>query len=178
MTATGPRRVRGAWRAGAGGPLGLRGLRRRLAGPWRVAVAEASMAPRIAAGDWLLADPTVGRWPRRGTVVVFREPGSGILAIKRVAGRPGDWVPFADGWLQLADDEAWLLSDADDAELVAAGRGRAVDSRSYGPVQVDALVGRAWFRYWPPRRVGRLPGPPESPFGRGPGPSPSPASGD
>ena len=114
------------------------------------------MRPTIDPGDWLLVDPTTGRWPRRGTIVVFREPGSDLLAIKRVAGRPGDWVPFAEGWLQLADDEAWLMSDADDAELEAAGQGNAVDSRHYGPVPVDALVGRAWFRYWPRRRIGPL----------------------
>jgi signal peptidase I len=137
-----------------------------------VAVAEASMTPAIHAGDWLLVDPTVGRWPRRGTVVVFREPGSGDLAIKRVAGRPGDWIPFAGAWLRLADDEAWLLSDADDAALAEAGHGQAVDSRAYGPVTVDALVGRAWFRYWPVRQIGRLPKAPAVPFQRGPGPAP------
>ena len=114
------------------------------------------MRPTIDPGDWLLVDPTTRRWPRRGAIVVFREPGSDLLAIKRVAGRPGDWVPFADGWLQLADDEAWLTSDADDAELEAAGLGHAVDSRQYGPVRVDALVGRAWLRYWPGRRIGPL----------------------
>ena len=172
MTVTGPRRVRGALRPGAGGPLGLRGLRGRLKGPWRVAVAEASMTPSILAGDWLLVDPSVGRWPRRGSVVVFREPGSGVLAIKRVAGRPGDWVPFSDAWLRLADDEAWLMSDADDEALEADGHGRAVDSRAYGPVPGEALLGRAWFRYWPVRRVGRLPKPPVPAFRRGPGPAP------
>jgi signal peptidase I len=130
------------------------------------------MTPSIDAGDWLLVDPTVGRWPRRGSVVVFREPGSDVLAIKRVAGRPGDWVPFTDAWLRLADDEAWLLSDADDEVLAADGHGRAVDSRSYGPVPVGALVGRAWFRYWPPRRLGRLPNAPVRAFRRGPGPTP------
>lgn len=114
------------------------------------------MRPAIEPGDWLLVDPTPTRWPRRGSVVVFREPDSGELAIKRVAGGPGDRVPFADGYLILATDEAWLLSDAADAELEAAGHGRAVDSRRYGPVPVELLVGRAWFRYAPMRRIGRV----------------------
>jgi hypothetical protein len=93
-------------------------------------------------------------------VVVFRDPGSGKLAVKRVAARPGDWVRFGDGWLQLADDEACLLADAADEEAEAAGWGRPRDSRRYGPVPVDALVGRAWFRYGPLRRLGRIaPGP-------------------
>jgi signal peptidase I len=114
------------------------------------------MAPAIQPGDWLLIDPTTRRWPRRGSIVVFWEPLSGALAIKRVAARPGDWVPFADGWLQLADDEAWLVGDADDATVAAAGFGTPVDSRRYGPVPVEALVGRAWFRYGPAGRLGRL----------------------
>jgi len=147
---TGPRRVRGVARPG--------GLRGRLAGPWRVAVADGSMRPAIEPGDWLLVDPTTARWPRRGSAVVFREPGSDVLSIKRVAARPGDWIQFADGRLQMAGDEAWLLSDASDAALEAAGFGPAVDSRRYGPVPVHALVGRAWFRYWPGRSIGRLPG--------------------
>ena len=125
-------------------------------GPWRVTVAEASMLPAIAPGDWLLVDPTTRHWPRRGSVVVFREPGSGELAIKRVVGRPGDWISFEDGWLQLADDEAWLISDASDEEAAAAGWGRPRDSRAYGPVPVEALLGRAWFRYGPMRRIGRI----------------------
>ncbi len=132
------------------------------------------MTPSIQPGDWLLVDPTVGRWPRRGSLVVFREPGTDILALKRVAGRPGDWVPFAGAWLRLAEDEAWLLSDAADEALAAAGHGTAVDSRRYGPVPVKGLVGRAWFRYWPARRMGPLPRPRTPDFRRGPGPAPLP----
>jgi signal peptidase I len=115
------------------------------------------MLPAIHPGDWLLLDPSIRRWPRRGTVVVFREPGTDTLSIKRVAGRPGDWVRFEDGFLHLGSDEAWLLSDADEGETAGAGFGPPVDSRRYGPVPVELLVARAWFRYAPTERFGPLP---------------------
>lgn len=117
------------------------------------------MRPAIEPGDWLLVDPTVTRWPRRGSVVVFREPDGGSLAVKRVAAGPGDRVPFADGYLELAEDEAWLVSDATTDETAAAGFGDPIDSRRYGPVPLDLLVGRAWLRYAPLRRIGRIPRP-------------------
>jgi signal peptidase I len=138
-----------------------------------VAVVEASMRPAIEPGDWLLIDPTGVRWPRRGTVVLFREPDGETLAVKRLAAGPGDRVPFADGYLELAEDEAWLLSDASPEATAAAGFGEPIDSRRYGPVQLDLLVGRAWFRYAPLRRIGRIPAAerpdsvkPLEPFGR------------
>ena len=114
------------------------------------------MRPAIEPGDWLLIDPTVVRWPRRGSVVVFREPDDERLAIKRVAAGPGQRVPFADGYLELAEDEAWLLSDATPETTAATGFGDPIDSRRYGPVQLDLLVGRAWFRYAPLGRIGRI----------------------
>lgn len=114
------------------------------------------MAPTIQPGDWLLVDPTTARWPRRGSIVVFREPDSDLLAIKRVAAGPGERVELDSGHLILGADEAWLLSDAADVELLAAGAGQPIDSRRYGPVPVAALVGRVWLRYGPLRRVGVL----------------------
>ena len=114
------------------------------------------MVPAIESGDWLLVDPTATRWPRRGSIVVFREPDDDDLSVKRVAAGPGDRVAFAGGYLELAEDEAWLLGDADAATAAAEGSGGSIDSRRYGPVPVDLLVGRAWFRYAPLRRLGRL----------------------
>ena len=61
------------------------------------------MLPSIAPGDWLLVDPTVTRWPRRGSVVVVREPDSGQLAIKRVAAGPGSFVVEALAPADIAD---------------------------------------------------------------------------
>lgn len=116
-------------------------------GTWRVAVEEESMAPALAPGDWLLLDPTSRRWPRRGSIVVFLEPDSGILAIKRVAAGPGDRIRISAGTLHLGPQDAWLLGDNTAVSL---------DSRRYGPVPLDALVGRAWFRYGPIGRIGRI----------------------
>jgi signal peptidase I len=116
-------------------------------GPWRVAVVEDSMAPAVQSGDWLLVDPTGSRWPRVGAIVVFREPESDLLAIKRVTATSGAHVVVPEGVLHLEPGEAWLTGDAAD---------RSVDSRAYGPVSFDRFVGRAWFRYGPLRRLGRI----------------------
>jgi len=125
--------------------LGL--VERARHGPWRVVVAEASMRPALEPGDWLLVDPTIRVWPRRGTVVVIREPDTEVLAIKRVVARPGDVIRTTNGPIRLAPDEAWLLGD---------DRAVSIDSRRYGPVALDRLVGRAWYRYGPRDRIGRL----------------------
>jgi hypothetical protein len=116
-------------------------------GPWRVLVVEDSMRPVLEPGDWLLVDPTVHRWPRRGTIVVFREPDTELLAIKRVAARPGDVLRTKDGPIRLGPTQAWLLGD---------DRAISHDSREYGPVGLDRLLARAWFRYGPAGRTGRL----------------------
>ena len=124
------------------------------------------MAPALVPGDWLLLDPTGRRWPRPGSIVVIREPDTGVLAIKRVAARGsrrargglaigGSSVgglatsaPTGRG-RPLEPREAWLLGDAPDG---------SIDSRAYGALDADALVARAWFRYGPPGRIGRLRG--------------------
>lgn len=124
-----------------------RWLARARAGTWRVAIVEDSMTPAVRPGDWLLIDPTSLAWPRVGSLVVFREPESDLLAIKRVAARGGAHVTVEEGLLHLSLHEAWLLGDA--AEM-------SVDSRRYGPVPFDRFVGRAWFRYAPLARMGPL----------------------
>ena len=115
-------------------------------GPWRVAIAESSMSPALEPGDWVLVDPTVRSWPRRGSIVVVREPVSDLLVIKRVVGRPGDAVIANGTTRRLPPGEAWLMGDASGSR----------DSRQYGTVGLDRLVARAWFRYAPVGRIGRL----------------------
>jgi len=125
-------------------------------GPWRVAVTEASMLPAIQPGDWLVVNPRVRGWPPNGSIVVFREPMTDALAIKRVAAGPGEQVRFAEGFLTLGDDEAWLTADASTVVTAGAGYGAPIDSTRFGPVPVDRLVGKVLFRYGPLRRIGRI----------------------
>src|SRR4029079_16845807 len=123
----------------AAGPRRTESLRYRLRGPWRIAIRQASMEPTLAEGDWLLLDPTTAPWPRRGSLApvhqpdtgtpcrgsvgAFHQPDTGTLAVKRVAGTPGDRIPFREGYLELADDEAWLVSDADENATTAPRHG-------------------------------------------------------
>src|SRR5262245_4735810 len=116
------------------------------------------MAPAVQPGDWLVVNPLVTRWPAGGAVVVFHEPFGETLAIKRVAAKAGDQVAFANGYLVLAADEAWLIADADEKTSAAFGSGPPVDSRRFGPVSENELVGRVLFRYFPFRRFGRISG--------------------
>jgi signal peptidase I len=115
------------------------------------------MVPAILPGDWLVVNPLVAAWPKPGTVVVFHEPLSETLAIKRVAARTGDRVQFAGGYLTLGPGEAWLTADADEKAAASVGSGPPVDSRRFGPVDVDDLIGSVLFRYAPLRRFGRIP---------------------
>ena len=112
-------------------------------------MAERSMAPALLPGDWLLLDPTGARWPRPGSIVVIREPGTGVLAIKRVVERGRTSAPGPGSGLErsLEPRDAWLLGDAP---------ADSIDSRTYGPLDADAFVARAWFRYGPPGRIGRV----------------------
>lgn len=108
---------------------------RRLARSWRgrIAVAGHSMAPTLLDGDWLLVDPDAYR--RRAI-----QPGDLVVAqvdgplVKRVA------MVDLDGCLFLAGDAPDEPGHAHRA----------------GPLPSSAIVGRPWFRYWPPRRAGRV----------------------
>ena len=46
---------------------------------------------------------------------------------------------------RVGPDEYFVMGD---------NRVRSTDSREYGPVKADLLVGRVLLRYWPPRRWG------------------------
>lgn len=113
--------------------------------------------------------------PSNGDIVVFDRPDdlAGPSAtkdlIKRIIGIGGDTVEGRDGVVYLNGlllDEPYLQPevyttdfgpvDVPDGELWLMGdnRERSSDSRSFGPVSTDHVVGRAFFRFWPLGRAG------------------------
>jgi signal peptidase I len=133
-----------------------------------IRVDGASMVPTLRDGERLL----VRRWPRvvprYGQVVVVRkpepdgtwrpasgwQPGSAhILMVKRVVAVPGD--PVRQQWRQASPAESWGRADADglrvrSGDVVVLGDNSAVsyDSRRFGPVPTDSIIGVA-VRRWP-----------------------------
>jgi len=113
---------------------------RRLTRSWgaRVAVEGDSMRPTLEPDDWLLVDRDAfaGVTPKVGDLVLVPDPRlPSRLLVKRVA--------------EVHDDgrELFVTGDAHD---------RSTDSRSFGSVGTTTVEGRPWFRYWPPRRIGRI----------------------
>ena len=94
----------------------------------RYQVAGESMTPALTAGERVLVNRSAYwlRRPRAGDVVVVRDPREPArLLIKRIEGG--------------ADGEGYrLLGDNPDA---------STDSRSFGPVSRDQILGKVWLRY-------------------------------
>ena len=105
--------------------------------------------------------------PRRGEVIIFRFPEDDTRDfVKRVVGVPGDLVEIRQGRLYVngvAQDEPYIThksvgSMAEtlilDNEYFVLGDNRVAsnDSRNWGPVPAENLIGRAWFTFWPMNR--------------------------
>lgn len=135
-----------------------------------------SMETTLFQGDRILVNKVSYRLHdiNRGDVVVFRrpddQPGDIRDLIKRVIGLPGDTVEgrnsqilvngqllvepylgddqFADfGPLTVAEGEYFMMGD---------NRDQSLDSRRFGTIAEDRVVGRAFVLFWPVDRFGLL----------------------
>jgi signal peptidase I len=130
-----------------------------------------SMDPNLQTDQRLVVEKISYRFqePQRSDVVVIRLPQhSEELLIKRVIGLPGERVSLTDGQVYINGvplDEPYLKYPAhgymeehlvSDEHVFVLGdnRGASNDSRAFGEVSFDAVVGRAWVSYWPPERIG------------------------
>ena len=137
-----------------------------------------SMDPNLHHGQYLVVDkisyklPFEWRPPQRGDVVVFEPPTRpDDDFVKRVIGLPGETVEIKQGDIYINNErlaESYLPRQdrftmsartvPEDAYFVMGdNRGNSNDSRHWGFLNTDKLVGKAWLSYWPPETWGVIP---------------------
>jgi signal peptidase I len=136
-------------------------------------VEQYSMGPTLLPRDRVLVDKFFYRFrqPQRGDVIVLRYPlNTQRNYIKRIVALPGDTLTVMDGSLYVNGRpvaEPYLngtpqgnygpFTVPDDSVFVMGdNRNNSEDSRTFGPLKKEFLVGQALLIYWPPTRFKRL----------------------
>lgn len=128
-----------------------------------------SMVPTIQEGQFLLIDKigyTLFERPQRGDIIVFNPPNmAGQIYIKRVIGLPGEVVELRDGRVYINGEplaEEWQTIPAptarwgpaqvgkDEVFVLGDNRPGSLDSRYFGMLSRQKIIGRALLCYWPP----------------------------
>ena len=146
-------------------------------------VQGASMDPTFATGQYLIIDEISYRFnePERGDVIVLRYPKNpSKFFIKRLVGLPGDTLTIENGVVSIATEkspESFILdepyitfpkTDGRDNEVVVLGekeyfvmgdnRASSSDSREWGVLPQDHIVGQAFLRLFPIGTASFFPG--------------------
>jgi signal peptidase I len=126
-----------------------------------------SMNDNLETGQWILVSKLayeVGE-PTRGDIIVFNNPESNPstpVLIKRIIGLPGDTVKVAGGKVYIDDellteayidvptnrDGTWSITEGH-YFVMGDNRGNSKDSRLFGAISRESIIGKAWLRIWP-----------------------------
>lgn len=135
-------------------------------------VLGASMEPNFANGDYLIIDEASYRLgdPQRGQVIVFKYPlNPKDYYIKRIIGLPGETVTIKEGKVYIKNtdnpegfwlDESTYINEytgndqevtlrEDEYFVLGDNRNASSDSRAWGALNRDFIVGKAWIRAFP-----------------------------
>lgn len=141
-------------------------------------VKGASMEPNFYNHEYLIIDELSYRFnqPERGDIIVFRPPTQvNDFYIKRVIGLPGEQVSVANNHITITseqypqglvlDESVYLPTSTTTAGAVNIGlgtdqyfvmgdnRSSSLDSRMFGPIERNSIVGKAWLRGWPIHKI-------------------------
>ncbi len=129
-----------------------------------------SMEPTLHSSQRVVIEKITYRFhgPRRGDIVVVDSSNQSELLIKRVVGLPGETIEVRDGRVYINGElleEPWSMKPGSGRYgpqavpplhvfVLGDNRGASNDSRTFGPVPIDDIVGHAWISYWPLKDVG------------------------
>jgi signal peptidase I len=143
-------------------------------------VSGSSMVPTFENGEYLIINEVTYKLndPQRDDVIVFRYPNDTTkFFIKRIIGLPGETIdikgndititnethkngfkldqPFVKN---LSNNNMHFVLRSDEYFVMGDNRSASSDSRYWGPVKKDLLVGKVFLRLWPISTVGVNPG--------------------
>lgn len=124
-----------------------------------------SMEPNLYERQRLIIDKVSYHFfpPSRNDIVVIAMPDMDEMLVKRVIGLPGETVEVRHGVVYVNDKplpepfphdigyeskEPIVLGPLN-YYVMGDNRDNSNDSRSFGPVQREYILGRVWLRYWP-----------------------------
>jgi len=124
-----------------------------------------SMEPNLHPHQRLIVDKISYRLhaPQRNDIVVIDLPSMEELLVKRIVAMPGEVVEIRDGVVYVNQQPITEPFPHDTSPIDMApmtlgplayfvlgdNRSNSNDSRSFGPVSLDQILGRVWLRYWP-----------------------------
>jgi signal peptidase I len=131
-----------------------------------------SMEPNLHPHQRLIVDKISYRLhaPQRNDIVVIRLPDMDELLVKRIVALPGELVEIRAGVIYVngaavAEPFPHDMTPYDMPPIILSplsyfvlgdNRGNSNDSRSFGPVTLDEILGRVWLRYWPLNEIARF----------------------
>jgi signal peptidase I len=144
-------------------------------------VSGASMEQTFHNGEYLIVDQLSYhlRHPERGDVVIFRYPRDpSKYFIKRVIGVPGDTITIEGSTVSIQNEQTpqgmvinepyiasmrpgvTIVEELGEREYFVMGdnRDQSSDSRVWGVLQEENIIGRAFIRLFPPHEFGVYPG--------------------
>ena len=133
-----------------------------------------SMTPTLEDEQYLVVSKLSYRIgaPQRGDIVVFEDPHrADRKLIKRVIGLPGEVIEIQRGEVYINGqelDEPYLNGaghysvpstpiPAGQYYVLGDNRSNSSDSHSWGTLDGEKIVGKAWLSYWPPDLWGIVP---------------------
>jgi signal peptidase I len=140
----------------------------------------ASMEPTYYNHEYLIVNEISYRFanPQRGDVIVFKYPvDPSEFFIKRIIGLPGEHVVISVGKVAIYNsenpegkilDEEYLKDGTmtsgeidvvlkeDEYFVLGDNRGASLDSRRFGTLNKEKIIGKTWLRMLPFERIGVL----------------------